>query len=67
VAKKAGTHCPYLTGNGVPLSQRWATVEDELKPMEYRVDDLEAGHGNGPAGVRRDSRQKPVVSLGVVD
>src|SRR5262245_43422442 len=29
--KKAGTQCLDLTGNGVPLSQRWATVEDELK------------------------------------
>ncbi len=29
--KKAGKHCLYLTGNGVPLNQRWATVEDELK------------------------------------
>lgn len=30
-AKRAGKHCLYLTGNGVPLAQRWATVEDELK------------------------------------
>lgn len=30
-AKKAGRHCLYLTGNGVPLAQRWATVEDELR------------------------------------
>lgn len=30
-AKKAGRHCLYLTGNGVPLNQQWATVEDELK------------------------------------
>jgi len=29
--KKAGKHCLYLTGNGVPLAQRWSTVEDELK------------------------------------
>ncbi len=29
--KKAGTHCLYLTGNGVPLNQSWNTVEDELK------------------------------------
>ena len=29
--KKAGKHCLYLTGNGVPLNQRWATTEDELK------------------------------------
>jgi membrane dipeptidase len=31
VVKKSGKHCLYLTGNGVPLNQRWATVEDELK------------------------------------
>lgn len=30
-AKKSRKHCLYLTGNGVPLNQRWATVEDELK------------------------------------
>ncbi|MFO0878366.1 MAG: membrane dipeptidase [Gemmataceae bacterium] len=30
-ARKAGKHCLYLTGNGVPLAQRWSTVEDELK------------------------------------
>jgi len=30
-AKKSGKYCLYLTGNGVPLNQRWATVEDELK------------------------------------
>jgi membrane dipeptidase len=30
-AKKAGQHCLYLTGNGVPLTQQWATTEDELK------------------------------------
>lgn len=30
-AKKAGRHCLYLTGNGVPLAQQWATTEDELK------------------------------------
>jgi membrane dipeptidase len=29
--KKAGRHCLYLTGNGVPLNQMWTTVEDELK------------------------------------
>ena len=30
-AKKAGQHCLYLTGNGVPLNQQWSTTEDELK------------------------------------
>lgn len=30
-AKKAGRHCLYLTGNGVPLGQRWVSVEDELR------------------------------------
>lgn len=29
-AHQAGQHCLYLTGNGVPLPQNWATVEDEL-------------------------------------
>lgn len=29
--KRAGKHCLYLTGNGVPLNQRWATAEDELR------------------------------------
>jgi membrane dipeptidase len=29
-AKKAGRHCLYLTGNGVPLSQEWNTVNGEL-------------------------------------
>lgn len=29
-AKRAGRHCLYLTGNGVPLTQRWETVEEEL-------------------------------------
>jgi membrane dipeptidase len=29
-ARKAGKSCLYLTGNGVPLAQRWDTVEDEL-------------------------------------
>lgn len=33
-AKKAGRHCLYLTGNGVPLNQQWATVEDELKHVK---------------------------------
>jgi membrane dipeptidase len=30
-AQKARKHCLYLTGNGVPLTQHWNTVEDELK------------------------------------
>jgi membrane dipeptidase len=30
-AKKAGHHCLYLTGNGVPLTQNWDTVADELR------------------------------------
>lgn len=30
-AQKAGKSCLYLTGNGVPLAQRWITVEDELQ------------------------------------
>ncbi len=32
--KKAGKHCLYLTGNGVPLTQHWATTEDELKHVK---------------------------------
>lgn len=30
VAKKQGRHCVYLTGNGVPLSQTWNAVAEEL-------------------------------------
>jgi membrane dipeptidase len=30
-AKRGRKQCLYLTGNGVPLTQQWATVEDELK------------------------------------
>ena len=30
-AKKAGQHCLYLTGNGVPLTQQWISVPDELR------------------------------------
>ncbi len=30
-AKKQNRHCLYLTGNGVPLTQRWVSVEDELR------------------------------------
>ena len=29
-AKRAGRHCLYLTGNGVPLAQQWLTVPEEL-------------------------------------
>ncbi len=30
-AKRENRHCYYLTGNGVPLTQRWLSVEDELR------------------------------------
>jgi membrane dipeptidase len=30
-AKEQGRHCLYLTGNGVPLTQQWVSVEDELR------------------------------------
>lgn len=30
-AKQEGRHCYYLTGNGVPLTQQWLSVEDELR------------------------------------
>lgn len=30
-AKKAGRRCLYLTGNGIPLTQHWVSVEDELR------------------------------------
>ncbi|MBI4903141.1 MAG: membrane dipeptidase [Acidobacteria bacterium] len=30
-AKKNGTRCLYMSGNGVPLTQRWVSVEDELR------------------------------------
>lgn len=29
--KRAGRHCLYLTGNGVPLPQDWNSVEEELR------------------------------------
>src|SRR5437870_1667163 len=29
-AKDDGRHCLYLSGNGVPLAQRWTSVEEEL-------------------------------------
>jgi membrane dipeptidase len=31
--RKAGKRCLYLTGNGVPLTQHWVSVEDELRQM----------------------------------
>lgn len=30
-AKAAGRHCLYLTGNGVPLTEQWVSVQDELR------------------------------------
>jgi len=30
-AKADGKHCLYMTGNGVPLTQDWVSVEDELR------------------------------------
>lgn len=30
-AKRDGRRCYYLTGNGVPLTQNWLSVEDELR------------------------------------
>lgn len=30
-AKRAGRHCLYFTGNGVPLTQDWVSVPDELR------------------------------------
>lgn len=30
-AKRAGKHCLYFSGNGVPLTGRWVSVEDELR------------------------------------
>jgi len=30
-AKKRGKHCLYYSGNGVPLTQHWVSVEDELR------------------------------------
>ena len=30
-AKRENRHCYYLTGNGVPLTQQWLSVEDELR------------------------------------
>ena len=38
-AKKAGKRCLYLTGNGVPLTQHWISVEDELRcvPVYFQL------------------------------
>jgi len=30
-AKQEGRQCLYFTGNGVPITQRWISVEDELR------------------------------------
>lgn len=30
-AKRKGQHCLYLTGNGVPLTQQWESIPDELR------------------------------------
>ena len=30
-AKAAGRHCLYMTGNGVPLTQDWNSIPDELR------------------------------------
>ncbi|MFP6618484.1 MAG: membrane dipeptidase [Pirellulaceae bacterium] len=30
-AKKEGRHCLYFTGNGVPLTQQWVSISDELR------------------------------------
>jgi membrane dipeptidase len=30
-AKQEGRHCLYMTGNGVPLTQQWVSVPDELR------------------------------------
>jgi membrane dipeptidase len=32
-AKKAGRRCLYLTGNGIPLTGHWESVEDELRQL----------------------------------
>lgn len=33
-AKAQGRRCLYLTGNGVPLTQQWVSVEDELRYLQ---------------------------------
>lgn len=30
-AKQAGRHCLYMTGNGVPLTQQWESIPDEMR------------------------------------
>ena len=32
--KAAGKHCLYMTGNGVPLTQDWNTIPDELRYLK---------------------------------
>ena len=32
--KAAGKHCLYMTGNGVPLTQDWNTIHDELRYLK---------------------------------
>jgi membrane dipeptidase len=32
--KAAGKHCLYLTGNGVPLTQDWLSIPDELRYLK---------------------------------
>lgn len=34
-AKKEKRHCIYLTCNGVPLSQQWVSVEEEMQYIKY--------------------------------
>lgn len=33
-AKASGKHCLYMTGNGVPLTQDWNTIPDELRYLK---------------------------------
>jgi membrane dipeptidase len=33
-AKQQGRHCLYLTGNGVPLTQQWVSIPDELRYLQ---------------------------------
>ncbi|MDF1816445.1 MAG: membrane dipeptidase, partial [Verrucomicrobiales bacterium] len=32
--KKEGKHCLYFTGNGVPLTQQWVSIPDELRYLK---------------------------------
>lgn len=32
--KRAGKHCLYMTGNGVPLTQDWVSIPDELRYLK---------------------------------